>query len=456
MNDRRSDRVWRRLAIAAPLSLFVHFLVLMLTRPEYRPVADVAVDLDVLEAAPGPPPTAPEPAPPEPEAAPVAPPPGEKIAIAPKVKPAEPTPTAPDAGVAAADRDGGPTAVAALEGDAGPGEGGICLHDLFPFAPDDPSWIAWVSMASFRGTEFESGFSRLLSTFTMYREMAGASGLDPGEDVEGFLVTADPFDDPRSYRVIATYDSGQRAVVRALTESAKGRAGFAMTETTAGTEASIPGAYRWHLVGNGRVLAVTSEPPAAASASEDSAAPDAGAAAPAAPSHPEWPRDVTCMVEAAPKKGRPNAPVPFGPLVRGLIAPDPGGHWPAMIIATRDPRAIGLSRAEALPAGFRWAYAAATFSDPMRLDGAVQLDGTAVEVAAVAAEWRAMIARAAADPFLALAGLDGVLDALVIEQDGTRVRFSLPLTGRQIQAALIMLEMQAEGVDRQILRKRAR
>jgi hypothetical protein len=446
MNDRRSDRVWRRLAIAAPLSLLVHFLVLMLTRPEYRPVADVAVDLDVLEAAPGPAPEAPEPAPPEPEAAPAAPPPGEKIAIAPKQKHAEPT--APDAGVAAADRDGGPTGIAALEGDAGPGEGGICLHDLFPFAPDDPSWIAWVSMASFRGTEFQSGFSRLLSSFTMYREMAGASGLDPGEDVEGFLVTADPFDDPRSYSVIATYDSGQRSVVRALTESAKDRAGFTMTETTAGTEASVPGAYRWHLVGNGRVLAVTSEPPAAA--------PDAGTAAPAAPGHPEWPRDVTCMVEAAPKKGKPNAPVPFGRLVRGLIGPDPGGHWPATIIATRDPRAIGLSRAEALPAGFRWAYAAVYFSEPMRLDGAVQLDGTAEQVAAVAAEWRAMISRAAADPFLALAGLDGVLDGLVIEQDGTRVRFSLPLTGRQIQAALIMLEMQADGVDRQILRKRAR
>ena len=80
----RFDRAWRRLAIAAPLSLFVHFLVLMLTRPEYRPVADVAVDLDVIEAAPGPPPKAPAPeaAPPEPEPEPVAPPASEKIAIA--------------------------------------------------------------------------------------------------------------------------------------------------------------------------------------------------------------------------------------------------------------------------------------------------------------------------------------------------------------------------------------
>jgi hypothetical protein len=198
---------------------------------------------------------------------------------------------------------------------------------------------------------------------------------------------------------------------------------------------------------------VTSEPKDAATVAE--ASPDAGAEKAAAPSHPEWPRDVTCMVEAAPKKGKPKTPVPFGPLVRGLIGPDQGGHWPAMIVATRDPRAVGLSRAEALPAGFRWAYAAAFFSEPMRLDGAVQLGGTEVEVKAIAAEWRAMITRAAADPFLALAGLDGVLDGLAIEQDGTRVRFSLPLTGRQIQAALIMLEMQAEGVDRQILRKKA-
>lgn len=452
MKLRRSDRVWRRLAIAAPLSLVAHLVVLMLTRPEYVPVADVAVDLDVVEAAPAPPPTAPEPAPPEPEPAPVAPPPREEVAVAPE---RPPLPPATDAGVADADRDGGPQALAAAEGDAGPGEGGICLHDLFPYAPDDPSWIAWVSMASFRGTQFESGFARLLSSFTMYREMVGASGLDPGEDVEGFLVTADPFDDPRSYRVIATYDSGQRSLLRALAESGKGRDGYRTTETTTGFEAAAPGAYRWHLVGNGRVLAVTPEPPADAAGSPIEA-PDAGAEAIAAPTHPEWPRAVTCMVDVGEKKRKKDAPPPFGQLVRGLVGPDAGGHWPAAILATRDPRAIGLPRPDALPAAFLWAYAAAYFSEPTRIEGAVQLDGTDEQVAAVKESWRAMIAGAAKDPFLRLAGLDGTLDGLAIAQDGSRIRFTLPLTGRQIQAALIMLEMQAGGIDAQILRKRAR
>ena len=208
---------------------------------------------------------------------------------------------------------------------------------------------------------------------------------------------------------------------------------------------------------SGRASAVSPAPrapPARAPAAADGA--DAGTAPPPAPSHPEWPRDVTCMVEVEAAKGEPKAPIPFSRLARGLVGPDPNGHWPAAIVATRDPRAIGLSRANSLPAGFRWAYAAAYFSDPVRLEGAVQLDGSADAVATAAATWRATVTHAAKDPFLALAGLDGVLEGLVIEQDGTRVRFSLPLTVRQVRAALIMLEMQAEGIDQQILRKRER
>ena len=48
MNARGPDRAWRRLAIAAPLSLVVHFVVLMLTRPDYRPVADVLARIDAV------------------------------------------------------------------------------------------------------------------------------------------------------------------------------------------------------------------------------------------------------------------------------------------------------------------------------------------------------------------------------------------------------------------------
>jgi hypothetical protein len=458
MNDRRADRVWRRLAIAAPLSLLVHFLVIMLSRPAYHAVSDVAVALDVLEAAPGPPPKAPEP-PEEPAApapAPKAPPPDDGIAM-PKEAAAKREPSGADAGVAAAEvADAGPRAVAEAEADAGAGEGGICLHDLFPYAPVDPSWLAWVSMSSFRGTELESGFSRLLSAFTLYRETAGATGLDPGKDVEGFLVTADPFDDASSYRVIATYDSGQEALLGALRKSSQGAAGFSLAEAADGYEAVVPGAYRWSLVGSGRVLVATPEPALSAVSTGTAPATDAGPIAAKAKGHREWPKEVTCLVPAAPTKRKALAALPLGAVVRSLIGPDSGGHWPALVIATRDPRALGLPRSAQLQAKFLWAYAEVRFSEPMRVEGTVTLDGTGEQVEAVAAGWRSMLAAAGSDPLLALAGLNGLVGEVKLERDGDRIRFSLPLTSRQIQAALLMLEMQAGAVDRQILRKSKR
>ena len=444
------DRVWRRLAVAAPLSLFVHFLVIMLSRPDYRAVSDVAVNLEVMEAAPGPPPKAPEP-PPAPEApapeAPKTPPPEQGIAVPKKelVK----AHAEPDAGVAAAQRepDAGVRALAQADRDAGVGTGGICLHDLFPFAPADPSWLAWVSMSSFRGTEFERGFSTLLSSFTMYRRMTAGTGLDPGKDVEGFLVTANPFDDASSYRVVATYASGQQALVGALGDSMKGEPGFSLAETKDGYAAAVPGRYRWDLVGSGRVLVVTPEaaPPADAAGLPPAAKPKG---------HPEWPKDVTCLTAVQAPKFKPGSTFPLALLVRSLIGPDARGHWPALVIATHDPRALGLPRNNSMPAKFVWAFAEVRFSEPMRAEGFVEMAGTKEQVEAVAAQWRATIAAAGADPLLALAGLSGVVDKMKIETNEHRIEFSLPLTSRQIQAALIMLEMQAGSVDQLIERKR--
>ena len=107
-----------------------------------------------------------------------------------------------------------------------------------------------------------------------------------------------------------------------------------------------------------------------------------------------------------------------------------------------------------MPAKFVWAFAEVRFSEPMRAEGFVEMAGTKEQVEAVAAQWRATIAAAGADPLLALAGLSGVVDKMKIETNEHRIEFSLPLTSRQIQAALIMLEMQAGSVDQLIERKR--
>ena len=58
----------RRMMLAVPISMLLHLGIMLMMRPEYRPVADHAVGMEIMEVRPGPPaPPAPEPPPPEPE-----------------------------------------------------------------------------------------------------------------------------------------------------------------------------------------------------------------------------------------------------------------------------------------------------------------------------------------------------------------------------------------------------
>ncbi len=453
--------------MALPISLLIHILVLLLGRPDYHEVSDYAVDLEVIEMAPGKPATSREPtaiqedtpvAEPqdtpatEPEEIPQ-PEKDDKVSITAIELPGEGV--ASDAGVVAvAASDGGPTAVAALAGDGGVGTGsGICFHDVFPFAKENPSWVLWVSMSSFNNTVYESGLARTLGSFSLYKDMAGATGVDPYTEVEGFLVTADDFADWKSYRVIATYNSGEENLRRRLERNRGKERGFSWTKTEAGYEGAIPGTYRWHLVGSGRVLAVTHEPLVHL---EDAGLPDASPMRqPVLPSFPDWPRQVACMTpghEAGPGADTPK----FTALVRSNLGPDPEGHWPAAVIATNDPKAVGLSMGHELPVKFRWAILKAFFSDPIRIEGVIRFDGTPEEVAAVEKMWRHMLIRAGSDPFMAMAGLGHIFDKLEIDAKSDRIEFKLPLTESQVQASLLFLQLQSEALDAKIGRHRGR
>jgi hypothetical protein len=493
----KKDRAGRRLALAVSVSFLAHLALVLLGRPEYRDVADFAVEIEIAEAEPGPPrrgdPTAKEPEPEKKEAKEEPEESEETEEIERESAPAEEgtsladiTTAPPDAGAP----DSGARAAGEALGDAGPGEGaGICLHDVFPFAPEEPSWLLWLSMESFRGTVYEDGLGSTLSAFGLYREMAGATGMDPETEVEGLLVAAGDVFDWDSYRVVATYDSGEESLRRRLEKNRGDAPGFDWRRTSQGWEAAVPGEYRWHLVGSGRVLAVTSEPeapvgegpfpgppslpdnPYARRSTSGQARGDAGAAGldggvprdgganggargVAEPSFPRWPGQVGCLT-APEDSGRREPGESLVDLARSRLSPDPEGHWPVALLTTSDPRAVGLGSGRQLPVGFRWASVKAYFSDPVRLEGEVQLDGSAGQVEALGRKWKSMARRAGGDPFLAMAGLGGVFDGLALRTVGQRIEFVLPLSESEVQAALLFIQIQGEALERRVRRARS-
>jgi hypothetical protein len=492
------DRLGRRLSVAAAASLVVHLALVLWGRPDFRPVADFAVEMEIVEGLPGKPDRGPETAPPTP----VEEPPVEEEQPAPPPKAPPPAPGAgevlaeappripePDAGAA----DAGPEqalAAADFPGDAGPGDGGgICLHDLFRFGDGKPTWLLWLSLASFRGTEYQQPLAATLGAFGIYREMAGATGMDPGGEVEGLLVTAsDPFD-WSSFRVVASYDSGEERLRSRLLERRHKAPGFSLRRAEQGWRAEVPGEYRWQLLGSGRVLVVESAPPApvtvgpfgeppppAAPAppppenpyAEPAPVQDAGAPpAPAPPTgtpapptgaaptgaEPRWPEQVTCLV--APEVPPLYAPEPgVDRLGLSHLRPDAAGHWPVALLATTDARALGLGFQRDKGLQFRWALVKGIFSDPVRLEGTVYAEASAATLEGLARKWRTLAREAGADPLLAMVGLGSVFDRLEISVAENRIGFVLPLTAGQIQAALLFIQLQGEAIERRIERQR--
>lgn len=479
----------RRMMLAVPISFLLHLLAAYLMRPEYRPVADYAVNLEVMEVKPGPPaPPAPPETPPEPapEAEPAEPEaPKEKVAKAETPAPSAPEPAPEPAPTPAVDGAGPP--------DAGTGEGtGICMHNLFEYAPDEPTWLLYVVLSGFRGTAYEKELSRTFLSFDIGRRIKSDTGMDPATDVEALLVTSEDIFDWRTFRVIATYDSGEEKLAAQLKKSQAGNPDFEWIETKQGYEGAEPGHFRWHLVGSGRVLAVTHEPkrpqspvgpttpstpaPVPVPASQPAGSrPDAGVAVDAgvppvkAPKadgmFPDWPRQVACLTPPENEEGgagepkkpkKPNTP-PKPPDEETLLhdamakmAPDADGHWPVALLSTKDPRAIGLGTRAAEQVGFEHAILRGYFTDPVRIEGVIRFSGDPSRLAALAGAWQRQAQAAGNDPFLALAGVAAILRDLKISAEGDQIRIRLELRENQVLSTLLFLQLQGKVLERQL------
>ena len=462
------ERAWRRLTLAVPVSLLLHIILAVLMQPDYQGVSDIAIDMDVIEVAPGPPatPSTPEPKPePEAKTKPVPKPAAAKAKVpehaAMLVR--EEVNRQPDFGVHDAGSVGfagdAGARVAGAVGDAGSEGGGICMHDLLPFSEDDPSWILWLSLNSFRGTVFQKDLGDTLSAYQLSRRIASATGIDAAKDAESLLVTTSNVFDWRSFRIFVTYDSGEEKLRRKLTAVFEKESSFSLTKTPKGWKAQMPGEFSWHLVGSGRLLAIAHAPPSPAK----SAGGDAGLSSPSKSSGispgltKQWPEQVRCVApdersrDTGNEKQGTSVKLTHGlrELARSYRVPDADGHWPVALLATRDPRAVGIGSKRARQLlKFRFAVVRAYFQEPVRIEGQVHFAGEKERIAALAAGWRNFAARASKDPFFVMAGLSHMFDGLTLEAGDDRISFSIEMTQTQVRAALFFIQMQAEALER--------
>jgi hypothetical protein len=327
----------------------------------------------------------------------------------------------------------------------------LCLHDLFAYAQTEPNWALWLSMASLRGTVFEQEVSRALRAFEHTRKLSNVTGLDPGRDIEGLLVTAQNVLDWRTYEVVATYDTGEERLRSRLMRILGGQA--VVAETPAGWAISLPGEQRYYLLGSGRVLLATYSPP--------EAPPGTGEAPPPAHGHnPAWPKQVECLAPS--RNTQDTDPSLRSPLsfdagaarvallrkaLRPLLYVDSEGRAPVMAMASTDPRAMGLSGGRVKGGiAVRGAVLRAYFGDEVRLEALVTVDSDSTEP--LAESWRARINASTQDRFLRMTGLSGVLPRVEVRPVKNGVILSATLTPGEVRAALVFLQMQGELLDR--------
>ena len=147
------------------------------------------------------------------------------------------------------------------------------------------------------------------------------------------------------------------------------------------------------------------------------------------------------------------ADAPLERLARARLFPDEGGHWPVALLATRDPRAVGIGSHRHLSRAFSWAVVTARFGDPIRVEGIVRIERPRAELERLARGWERLARRAGEEPFLSMVGLGGVFDELEVAAEDNRVRFSLPLSSAEVRAALVFFQLQGESIERQIERR---
>jgi hypothetical protein len=444
------------LALAIPASVLLHLVIAVLMRPQYQQVADFAVDFDVMEAVPGPAAKAlPEPPTPEPEPVPTSKPPPPK-----KKKPAKSThriaakieKTTPRKKNY---RDGGVVGT-----DAGVAEekGGICMHNLFAYSEPNPSWILWLSMMSFRDTVFQADIARFLSAYKFSRRIMSQTGLE-STSVEGLFISTDNVFDWQAYRVVVSYDSGEEKLRRKLDKNSNKPPGLSWRQTTQGWEATVPGDFRYHLVSSGRVLAVTDAPTPPPTAVRQTATDTDGGAAGRMPigpgSFPTWPSQVECLsarqqtLEEKTKSAAVKRTDELLEAARGFLVPDRDGHWPVVLLATRDPRTVGLGL-HRKQIGFRLATVRIYFTNPIRIEGQAILSADKKTIELFAEGLRRSASATSADPFMAMAGLPNLFNNLVLEPKQDRIEFTLTLTENQTKAALIFLQLQGAALERRL------
>jgi hypothetical protein len=298
---------------------------------------------------------------------------------------------------------------------ANTGEDGICLHDVFAFAKDNPTWMAWLSMKAFAGTRYEQGLANILGSFYLYNEMVAATEIDPMTELEGVLISADDFSSFDTYQVVATYNVGEDVLKQRLQKNMKGKTGFTLRQTAQGTSGIHRDSYRWDMVGSGRVLVASN----------------------ARKGHlnPKWPANVTCMMPRAPFNG--DAGAQFDKLVRSKIGPEKAGErWPVMVLATRDPGAAGMYYKPDLAKHFQYAILKGYFSDPIQIQGEVKFADPQV-MSEVNAEIKGLLARAA---YLKFLGLGSMVDNFSYEIKDDTLHFIVPVTGKQMVAILQILQ----------------
>ena len=456
----------KRLILAVPISVLLHLALALIMRPDYRDVSDFAVNFQVSEYMPGKPKKGtpgqkpePEPVPekkvePEEKPAPKASP--SKRTDSPPAIVKKETPTATETDKTPVEAEGAPTGA-----DAGVGSG-ICMHDLFAFRDTSPKWLLYVSMASFRDTIFQKEFGNTFRSFDLGRRLTRYMGMNPAEEVEALFVSSEDIFDWRSFRIVASYDSGEERLKARMAETLKNNPNFKWQEKNGGFEAAIPGEFKWELMGSGRVFSVAYAAPLPPSGIAPKALPDNPFAASqqdagagdakqeeTASDAPSWPKQVPCIT--APDTSKPSSKLTdIISLAKRMMSPDSEGHFPVAILSTSDPVAVGIGRRLGNRLGFKHAVVRGYFTDPVKIEGTLTFEKDANAVKALATGWADEAKQYASDPILALAGVSHLLRNLKIDTDGTTITFYLTMQERQVLSTLLFLQLQGKALERQL------
>jgi hypothetical protein len=458
-----SSSTWKRLLLALPISVLIHIVVAMIMRPDYKNVADFAVDFQVIEVTPG--------VPKQGETEPSSPPEQEKTPEPPP-KPAssskadQPKTAANSSNASPKTAPEPPPPVGIPDGsDAGVGSG-ICLHDLFAYTDDEPTWGLYISMASFRDTVFQREFGNTFRSFDLGRRLTRYMGMNPAEDVEALFVESRDVFDWRAFRIIASYDSGEERLMGQMTERLKTHPGFKWKAKDGGYVGTVPGEFKWQLMGSGRVFSIDYAPsiknPAVGPAKDLPENPfvrDVGvpeAVSKGRSDFDKWPRQVPCISvssdekQTQKKKSKTASYPDISALSKAYLTPDDAGHFPVALLSTTDPRAVGIGVRLGKRLGFEHAVFRGFFSDPIRIEGILKFSGDEKGISALARGWAAEAKAYASDPILALAGVSHLLRNLTIESSGNTIRVTLPLSERQVLSSLLFLQLQGNALERQL------